>query len=67
MHQAEAIAKRRNGKPTYLPVINAQTERSIEAVVLYATRYVFHPSTESLIDLEIAVHQLAANPWENKS
>ena len=54
----EAIAKRRSGRPMRLPVVSIHVEKNVMEIVLYAAKFVYAPTPEGFIDLELAVKKM---------
>lgn len=61
----EAIARKRNGAPKYVPVVGSVVEQNVLDIVLYAAKHVANPTPESFTDLEKAVNRMAQRSKRN--
>lgn len=63
----EVITKRRNGRAMKLPVFSIHVERNITEIVLYAAKYVYDPTPDTFIDLELAVNAMSNRAQRRKA
>ena len=55
----EALMRRRNGTPRYLPVVSKITEEDVLHIVVYAARYVYHRTPENFDALRDVVDRVS--------